>query len=199
MELDDLKYQLSRKIGSDQSRSDMDISRILKKEPGSIIQKIKKSLLIELAFAIIFTLASLVVILLSPVWSIRIYFSVFIFLGGAFAAILSILLKRTNSVHNHTKNIKENLQGYLSLLKEFVKRYFQFTMILLPVCFAFSVWLAYSDFGAHKPFRWDVFSYLLIYLVCLGAGLYYFTRWYLEKLYGRYIRELQASLKELDE
>ena len=36
------------------------------------------------------------------------------------------------------------------------------------------------------------------YILIFGVGLYFFTRWYLRTLYGKYLDKLKVLLAELD-
>ncbi len=199
MELDELKQLLNKRIEPRQEKSPEDISLLLQQDTKSILQKLKRSLWIELSLAIVFTITCIAVAFITSAWSIRIYFTVFAFIGAIFIIILPMLIKKTNETSS-TAPVKQNLLSYLSIIKEYVKRYFQMGMALLPVCFAFAYWLAYHDpEKTGKPFRWDVFAYLLLYLAAVSIGYYCFTKWYLKKLYGRYIAELENDLKELEE
>lgn len=55
MELDELKYQLNQKLATDHaSRSNADLSVLLKKKTHSVISKLKRSLIIEMVLCITF-------------------------------------------------------------------------------------------------------------------------------------------------
>jgi hypothetical protein len=94
-------------------------------------------------------------------------------------------------------------------LKEFTKRYFQFTMSLIPICIFFSGYLGYQDgknggsievfdkIGSLFSSTKQVLIFASIYIVALSVGVYYFTKWYLKKLYGKYLDELQGCINEL--
>lgn len=208
MELDELKYQLNQKLAMDHaSRSNADISALLKKKTHSVISKIKRSLIIEMVLCILFFAAMLYVCFITDYWSIRVYFGVFTVLTILMTFVLYYLYRRTDTLSNSDQPIKANLQTLVGLLEEFVKRYFQFTMALLPVCFMFSMILSYADpveipeiekFSV-KVFtaRWQVMVFLGVYMIVLAISVYYFTKWYLKKLYGNYLEELKKFIEEL--
>lgn len=210
MELDELKYQLNQKLATDHaSRSNADISALLKKKTHSVISKIKRSLIIEMVLCILFFAAMLYVCFVTDYWSIRLYFGVFTVLIFLMTFVLYYLYRRTHELSNSAQPIKSNLQTLISLLEEFVKRYFQFTMALLPVCFMFSMILSYAEpveipeiekFSV-KVFtaRWQVMVFLGVYMIVLAISVYYFTKWYLKKLYGNYLNELKQYIAELDQ
>lgn len=210
MELDELKYQLNQRLATDQaSRSNADISALLKKKTHSVISKIKRSLIIEMVLCILFFAAMLYVCFITDYWSIRVYFGVFTVLTVLMTLVLYYLYRRTDTLSDSDRPIKTNLQTLVGLLEEFVKRYFQFTMALLPVCFMFSMILSYADpveipeiekFSV-KVFtaRWQVMVFLGVYMIALAISVYYFTKWYLKKLYGNYLKELKQYIAELDQ
>lgn len=210
MELDELKYQLNQKLATDHaSRSNADISVLLKKKTHSVIGKLKRSLIFEMVLCILFFVAMLYVCFVTDYWSIRLYFGVFAVLIFLMTFVLYYLYRRTNELSDSDRPIKNNLQTLVSLLEEFVKRYFQFTMALLPVCFMFSMILSYVDpveipqiekFSV-KVFtsRWQVSVFLGLYMITLAVSVYYFTKWYLKKLYGNYLNELKQYIAELDQ
>lgn len=210
MDLDELKYQLNKKLSADHnSRSDADFAALLKKKTGSVIGKLRRSLIIEVVLCVLFAAAMAYVSLITSHWSLRLYFGVFTVLMIVFMFILFYLLRRTSRLSASSMPVKSNLQDFLNLLEEFVKRYFQFTMALLPICFAFSLLLSYADpiripeteklvlkiFSA----RWQVYVFMIVYITALGIGVYYFTKWYLKKLYGNYLNELRSCIAELKE
>jgi amino acid transporter len=210
MELDELKYQLNQRLATDHaSRSNVDISALLKKKTYSVISKIKRSLIIEMVLCILFFTAMLYVCFITDYWSIRVYFGVFTVLTVLMTFVLYYLYRRTDTLSDSDRPIKANLQTLVGLLEEFVKRYFQFTMALLPVCFMFSMILSYADpveipeiekFSV-KVFtaRWQVMVFLGVYMIALAISVYYFTKWYLKKLYGNYLNELKQYIAELDQ
>lgn len=210
MELDELKYQLNQRLATDHaSRSNADISALLKKKTHSVISKIKRSLIIEMVLCVLFFAAMLYVCFITDYWSIRVYFGVFTVLTVLMTLVLYYLYRRTDTLSDSDRPIKTNLQTLVGLLEEFVKRYFQFTMALLPVCFMFSMILSYADpveipeiekFSV-KVFtaRWQVMVFLGVYMIALAISVYYFTKWYLKKLYGNYLKELKQYIAELDQ
>jgi hypothetical protein len=82
-------------------------------------------------------------------------------------------------------------------------------MALIPVCFIFSFILGYNEkqpiteidsfISKYNPKVWVIITGALVYFVGLSIGLYYFTKWYLRKLYGKYILQLKACIAELGE
>lgn len=211
MDLDELKYQLNYKLATNHAdRSAADIASLLTKKTHSLISKLKKSLWIEIGFCILIMLLFMIIGILSPYQSLQIYFSVFAVIAFLFLIILVYLLRRTAQISNNTQlPVKTNLKTIVSIIEEFTKRYFQFTMALIPVCFIFSFLLGYNEPKRIPELdkvslsffnnKWQVLLFLIIYMGLLTVGVYYFTKWYLRKLYGKYIDQLKQCIQDLSE
>lgn len=209
MNLDDLKVQLNSKLEEHQS-----FEMVVESSAGfqkiastSIAQKIKNSLITEIVFGIIIMMVFLYVTAFSRFHSIKIYFGAFTVLIFLFNILLVFLLKKTNDLTASCLPVVQNLKSLHILLSEFVKRYFQFTMLLIPICLIFSGYLGYSD--AQKninsfdllPDALDVKKQLGIILFCVAlfvVGMFYFTKWYLKKLYGNHLKELEKMIEQLE-
>jgi len=208
MELDELKYQLKAKMEADTPNTSVEtLNKALHSNSQSILGKLKKSLIFEIIVGIIFLIAFIYVSVTSPWWSIRVYFNVFNIVCVVFLLLLFSLLKKINQASASHVPVKSNLTSLLQVLREFVKRYFQLTMGLIPVCFGLSFWLGYQD-GLnnssaipeiiHFSSSNQALIFFGVYAVVLTIGIYFFTKWYLKKLYGKYLDELETLIQELD-
>ncbi len=205
MELDDLKYQLNHKLGSEQSgRSDADIAALLNKRTISITDRLQKNLWFEIVFGILGILILGYLGFAISIYSFRIYFLVFTIVITPFLFVLFYLSRRIKELSATTLPVKSNLQMIVKLTEEFTRRYFQFTMALVPVCFVFAVLAGYHErsvsAGNHLfTALWQVFLVAGVYMAILMVGMYYFTKFYLKKLYGKYVEQLKACILELGE
>jgi len=205
MELDDLKLHLKQKLDADQPAKTQDeITALLAKNTLSVLGKIKRSLLFEIICCVVFILACLSAVFLANYWYLKVYFGIFTVLLQPFFIVLIYLLRKMKKVYHHTMPVKKNLETLYVLLKEFVKRYFQFTMGLIPFCLIIAMWLGYNDPEREHVSQGFTFVrnsslliFLILYVVVLAIIMYFFTKWYLKKLYGNYLEQLKALLKEL--
>jgi uncharacterized membrane protein len=215
MDLDQLKTELKTKLATDHmNRSDADIEQLLKKKTGSFIDKIKKSLWFEIIFGFLLNFGFVYAAFDASMHSMRIYFGVFGVLMYLFLFFLIYLLVRTNKIKSADQTIKENLTSYIVLIDEFIKRYLQFTMALIPICLVFAGYLGYTDghsdatknafnsgFDLGTKLNRNLFIVFIssfIVFMSLGIyGMYHFTKWYLKKLYGNYLNELKHCMTEL--
>lgn len=215
MDLDQFKTELKTKLATDHmNRSDADIEQLLKKKTGSFIDKIKKSLWFEIIIGFLLNFGFVYAAFDASMHSMRIYFGVFSVLMYLFLFFLIYLLVRTNKIKSADQTIKENLTSYIVLIDEFIKRYLQFTMALIPICLVFAGYLGYTD--GHSDATKNVFNsgfnlgtklnrnLFIVFIssftvfMSLGIfGMYHFTKWYLKKLYGNYLNELKHCMTEL--
>lgn len=208
MELDEFKDLLNQKLENDHlHRSESDIAELLSKKANSVLVKIQKSLWFEIISAVVITIAFALIAITSKYQSFQIYFSVFTLVFIPFTIVFIFLLKKTSSIDNNLP-IKMNLQKIVNILEEFMKRYFQFTMVLIPICLIFSFALGYTEkepirfmdslIDKYKPSALWLMGFTFLYATALIIGVYYFTKWYLKKMYGKYVDELKKYINELN-
>ncbi len=212
MELDELKILLKEQpVQIQVVKSADEIAFMLTNKTRSITGKLRRSLRIEILCCYAAVILCAAAAVFGTYSSLRIYFAVFFIFSLLFLPFLYRLLKKINQFSGgNTLPVKENLQSLLILLKTFVKRYFQITMFLVPACLVFSLLLGYNDSSLQGPDLENLLSpninantlkavILIAYLAIFSVAMYYFTRWYLKKLYGDYLHQLQSLIKELEE
>jgi hypothetical protein len=200
MELEELKHHLNQRVESPQEHSTADIAALLENESRSVIQKIKRSLAIELILTTIFTIGCLISVVLIDRWSYDIFFSSFAIVGVIVSLVLCGLLWKTNKLSGTVFTVRKNLEEIISIISLYTRLYMRIGMALLPVSFALACWLSYNDpTVTPKQLSWDMLIYLLAGFVLFSLGSFWFTRWYLKKLYSNYLLQLRHLLKELDE
>lgn len=211
MELDELKLLINERIERVQlEKSPDDIALMLSKSTNSVVGKIIRSLIIELVVSVIFTIACIAVALFGAYNSLRIYFGIFAVVCAVFIPVLYIKLNKTRRLTSSAMPVKKNLQTLIALIKAYIKRYFQLTMALIPVSLIISFMLGYNDENSNSadlsnPFFTGIINsplkltFIIVYIIIFTIGMYYFTKWYLKKLYGNYIHQLEELLDELEE
>jgi hypothetical protein len=211
MELDELKASLNKHL--EQPAAPLEawgLERAMQGKTRSVLSKLKRSVWIEIIASVLF-LALFVYEALFSEWRVmRIYFGTFSVLFLIFLPILVVLLKRITALQGNSLPVKSSLQKLTSILREYVKRYFQFTMALIPICIVYAGSLSYMDDSSYRNPQMEamvsnvftsstqVLVFLGVYLIVLAAGIYFFTKWYLNRLYGRYINDLEKHIAELE-
>ncbi len=208
MELDDFKNMLNQKLETNHLLlSEADLTALLSQKAHSIYGKIKRSIWFEIISSFIIIIAFAYIGFSSKYHPVNIYFIFFTFLLMPFLLIFFYLLKKTNQLNQLNQPIKDNMQSLVDLMEEFMKRYFQFTIALIPICYIFSFAVGYSEkepilaldssFKEYNISKGFLFGFTIGYLIALTFSIFYFTKWYLKKLYGNYIAELKKCIAEL--
>jgi hypothetical protein len=204
MELDELKNSLKTKLQeTGDTHLPSELGNYIPAQSGSVIGKIKRNMMVEIIFCL-FCLPLFA-------WSLSHYTSLYnrFFMGFgiifclATIAYLAILRKKIILLEASEANIRENLRQIIDIIGSFLRLYFQITMILLPVSFIAGIILGYAQVLSSeetvKSFSWS--NYMLYYIGFFSAWcfiMYFFTKWYLKKLYGNYLLQLKEQLKELE-
>ncbi len=214
MELDDLKNLLkdqSALAPSDPPASPAALQQLLKSNPQSPINKMVRNLWLELYITIGFLVPFSFVVYSIPIWSIRVYFAVLLGLCWVLILPLFLFARKISKLSSTALPVKKNLETIYALMKLYVKRYMQFVMGLLPIFFALAFSLGFKEGQSGKhipafdklltPFTslWQIVTVTVLYIVFVAMGTYYFTKWYLKKLYGQYLEHLAAMMAELEE
>lgn len=210
MDLDQFKQQLNEKLSTDhQGRSGEDIAQMLSKKTFSVIEKLKKSIQYEILFGFLGMVLFTILAFSTKYHSVRTYFGVSAVFIFVFLFLLIYLLKKTTELNKVHQPVISNLNNYVILIEEYMKRYFQFTMAMVPICLFFAGWLGYHEktpvpeldhlIGRSHLGMTVVMVISVIYLISFSVGMYYFTKWYLQKIYGRYVLELKKCIKDLQE
>ena len=210
MELDDFKKYIKdhQEIESNLMVSEQQVLVNLKGNFKSPINKIMTSLLLELVFTMAFILIFLIVFLLVKNVSIRIFAAFLIVFCIAAIIPLRYLYVKVEKISTFVLPVKSNLEEAASIMKLFTKRYFQITMLSIPVFLIAGFVFGYNEGKLSNTSLFNTLinyvmqkPWLLIlaiaYCTLLVVATYYFTKWYLKKLYGQYIDELQIMIAEI--
>lgn len=227
MDLDDLKKELNQSL-----EQPIEIEAILDKIPSQkshlLIYKMKRSIIIEILLYILtlFWLIYESIYAISP--ALRIYCGTVSFLVLLVFPVLFSLHKKIGSYIVQSFEIKENLIELISLTKMYIRKYIIFTMVLLPICFMYSLVLSIiyaSPESSFTPYiSWYsvllnvtyiadsgqtitgsiqnnvlmVIGIVLLIIIILSVLNYIFTKVYLHFFYGRYINQLESMLEEFE-
>jgi MFS family permease len=204
MELDELKQDLQHKLGEGSpSRSAAVLENYMHQRTQSVIGKVKRNMTGE----IIFSLVLLPVFTYLFFYSQLLYMRFFMGLGSVFCALfigyLIRLYKKIQRAEATTPTIRENLQQVITIIQAFTRIYFQLTMIMLPVAFIAGMITGYADITSSRQvftkLAWrNTILYYVVFFALWSVLMYFFTRWFIKKLYGNYLQQLTDQLKELE-
>jgi Ca2+/Na+ antiporter len=208
MELDDFKSTFQSLHQQTQTLSASQLNGMLQTKTRSVISKIKRSLIFEIGLSIAFIVGLILFALQTETWALRIYFFIFIPIICFFVLYIYSLYRKVVALQkNADQPVRINLQTIQQLIKNYCKHYMQLTMWMMPICFLLSLALAFASpensiSTLHVPL-FNITSakgaliFLLAYFILIWVGIYYINRWYLDRLYGRYLRQLQNEMDEL--
>lgn len=208
MELDELKHYLNRQLDQQAPlQTPAEISAMLRNKSISIVERIRKSLWIELVISLLAVLVILYVKQIADKYVLQSYYNIFLAIALLFLPIFGWLIRSTYQINPEVSSVKTNLTRLHLLISRFTHFYFIFTMILfLPVVF-YSLIAAVYEKNNHSLLDSLQFYRQLpaaplfligAYIVIAGLFLYFFTRWYIRTLYGKYLDKLKELLTELD-
>jgi len=208
MELEELKNYLNRQLEEQSTlQSSGEISAILRNKSIGIVHRIRKNLWIEFVISLLAGMVVLYAKYLGGNYVMQMFLNIFLGITLLFLPIFIWLIRSTYQLSPELSSVKTNLTRLHLLIARFARFYFIFTMaIFLPVVFYSLIAAVYErnnqslmeslQFYLQLP----AIPLLLIgaYILIFGVGLYFFTRWYLRTLYGKYLDKLKVLLAELD-
>lgn len=210
MELDELKALIQNRMERvQQPKSQAEFALLLGKKTNSVAEKIKRNLLLEMIISAVFVCVCFACYYFSTLTSMRVYFAIFTVICLLFIPLLYVLYNKTKQLTGSVMPLKSNIQSLITLINQYTKLYFRLTMALIPISLILATSLLYFDYSAADTGRTGVLesitdsplkiTVITLYFTVFFAGMYYFTRWYLKKLYGNYVLQLQGVVKELDD
>jgi hypothetical protein len=204
MELDELKKELKQKLEQDSATPTIKpIESCIQQRSSSVIAKIRRNIVTEILLSLLFLPAFIwVFIQYSSIYT-RFFMGFGVLFCIAFMVYLWKLYKKIILVETVSLSVRENLVQVVSIVSHFTRIYFQITMMMLPIAFMAGIATGYLDIAGSGElvarFKWtDSIVYYICFFVAWSVFVYFFTKWYIKKLYGDFLRQLRAQLKELD-
>lgn len=208
MELDDLKKYWNQQPKVDATPPDPEsIRKSIHNKSVGIIERIRRSLLIEIIFCCLALVGMLVGMYYTHQVLIAYYLQFFIGLSVLMMVVLFWILRSSNQVNPDDTSIKNNLIRIHTLVSRFARSYFIFTMALFPPVILYSLYAGASEqkylsllevYDFYRQLPPLVVFFSIGFIVLSGILLYFFTRWYIRTLYGNYLDKLRQLIAELN-
>lgn len=204
MELDELKKELQHKFEQDSAtRSIKPIESYIQQRSSSVIAKVKRNIVAEILLNLVFLPAFTWVFIQYTSIYTRFFMGFGVLFCILFTAYLWKLFRKIKLVETEPFSIRENLIRIISILAHFTRLYFQITMLMLPIAFLAGIITGYLDIaGSKELFARFTWTGSIAYYICFFAAwsffMYFFTKWYIKKLYGNLLGHLRDQLRELD-
>jgi membrane protein implicated in regulation of membrane protease activity len=194
MELDELRH-IWQDLATQGSveLSESELVPILRQKTNDAISQLKRNLKIEMNICLwvclpIFVLACIFM-------EMPIFMQGFFVASVIFTALFVIYYRRELhflEVSQKMINLKESLSVTIQNLNRFLRFYLWFNYIVTPIFIFFGIYWRSSQYP-------DYLTVTLIMTLALSIISIFFIRWYVQRLYGRYLATLQKNLDELIE
>jgi hypothetical protein len=210
MELEEFRDYFKKKAGAGELKTARELESIIHKKTTSTIQRVTRNMSLELAFAMLICLGAIVLLSFIKGSDILRYMS---FMLGAITLLQVIFFipvyKNIELVmRDYNGNVKRWLENLIQLLDQFINTYVRLMTWLIPLAAIFG---GIIGFRAGKSGKSDpvvpafldnpsIVTGIIIIIGCtlLFIGTFYYMRWSIRFLYGKYLEELRKSLRELD-
>ena len=204
MELDDFKTRLKASLEQQApGRSAAELERSIHRKTASLLSKIKRSIVWELVLGLVLVLAGAWVWWDYPSLSNRFFSTLMLLVCLFFVVQLAALYKKIIRFEKADQPVKERLQQIIYILQRFTRLYIRFSMSILPVAFVLGLVAGYADI-VRQPFLAQNFHWargIAAYIGLFAAWslvAYVFSQWYIRKLYGNYLNDIQNQLEDLE-
>ncbi|HTL09290.1 MAG TPA: hypothetical protein VL307_13565 [Chitinophagaceae bacterium] len=204
MELDDIKTLMNGALEQEMElRSSASLQDMLGKQTQSVIQRIKRSIWFELSAFILFALGAVACWLLYHRLLVHLFCMATWVLCIAFSAYLLLLHRRINFYEQFPAPVKENIQQVIDIVTRFTKLYAAISLGMLPVIYCFGLLIGYvelSSNGLLQQFAWSegMLYAGIAFIVGWSVFIFFISKWYIRKLYGHYLLQLQQQLKDIE-
>lgn len=202
MELDEFKQRLKDQVQAETpDRTAFEpLSYSGRTEP--IFKKIKRSLIFELLACMAFIAVAVWAWFVYSISYVHVFCLLSIFVCCLLLLYLGVLYKNISVYEKETPAVRENIRRAIAIIEQFTRLYFRFTMITLPIAFIFGLitgFFSLNNTADLKIFNWQrsVFFYTC-WFVFWSAIMYFFSKWYIKKLYGNYLEQLKEQLRDIE-
>jgi hypothetical protein len=199
MELDEYKIAIGKHSpGIIIQKGIPELSACMRGRTSSVISTIKSSLQLEIFFALLFLMFDGYVLLSSEHLYQRAFTFLLLIFCSLFIYYLVRLLADIRSERILLVSVREQLEQYIKIISRFSRLYFQLTMLIVPLIFTLAYISGYLNQSSSPGIT---ISKMLIYLsasIAWSFLMYFFTKWYIKKLYGNQLGKLKSQLWELE-
>jgi hypothetical protein len=203
MELDELKLLVDQEVAGNWKKPALDIIAIIRLQSRGIIQQLLKSIKFEMAMAFLFLLVTVIACFLIPRPFILVVATVTIFYILYFLYYLSRLYHQLKDFGREVLSTRLALQLIYQLMRRYTRLYFLFCSLFLPIL----LFIAIGSFFWEHPglsnepallLRLRSFRLFIGWYSAWSIFIYFFSRWYIRKVYGQYLQKLKKLILELD-
>jgi hypothetical protein len=206
MDLDALKAGINSRLEQPVTSKPKMVVCKLPRSRG-LLMKLRRNLWLETSFYLIATPIMLFEAWRTELLALSIYLVTFSVVMTMLTPVFARLARRiTRHIHSDT-TVQEGLKELVDIMKTYQRRYLQFNLIMVPFFLIYSIVLGIafpgSDVGDNTPDNpappvWVFLLIVIIGLSLLMVSTWYIAKWWIHWLYGRYIRDLEAELRDVE-
>ena len=201
MELDDLRRHWQQAPAAPQVPP-AEMRQLLRQQSTNLIAKMRRSVWVEIVATAV--LALLPLLFLHKEAFQRLYLGVIVLMVSIFGYYYARQLSLLKQMARADVSIRGHLQTLSAGLRHLLRFYYHLTLWVGPATLLLVLgYYVAKELGRAAGPRWPqlgiVVSLVLVLGVVFQFGIIYFTRWYLQRLYGRHLDRLEGQLRELDE
>lgn len=189
-----------------QRKDSSQIKRIIQGKAKNALEHFSGNILLDMVFLLAFLVVGYTIMWLTEAALID---WVMVVCTAVFIPFFVMFIRHYHFIKNielQSDSLYQVIEKVVKRLKAYERTYFQASMILTLAVVPIGTALAFYEngmVGGNLLLVWSqsnpqlyaaLFSSILLALI---VGNYYFTKWYLKKLYSNYIEELQSCLDEL--
>lgn len=206
MELEQLKDMWKEQ---EPERVSKDVQPLLHKRSNSPIAKMKRNMIIEL-IAVILLYGSVVAYYFVSLESKFISISILYFvLGSLFCVYYYKKFRLLNEMECMACQVKSNLSKQVATLEKYVRFYLIAGTAAIPLVLIFFYWFEFSFIPRGKEHVFvqpsetvsvaHSLGILALWVVGFTVIFYVINKWYVRKLYGRYVESLKDMLAQMED
>ncbi|TVT38286.1 hypothetical protein FNT36_18985 [Hymenobacter setariae] len=204
MELDDLRRQWQQPEPSAAALSATQLREMLARQRDNLADKMRRNARWEMALAVLMAGLMLGGFILLHKAVYRLYTGFSLLLMLVLVYYYYRLLAMLRQMDEPSSSVRRHLVQLCAGLRQMLRFNYKLTLWVLP----WTLILIYGFFtgqllAGKAKYSWQIWALAGGILLVLGAvvqvGVVYFTRWYMQRLYGQHLDRLEGQLHELDE
>jgi hypothetical protein len=204
MELDDLRRQWQQPEPGAAALNAVQLRGMLARQRGGLVEKMRRNARWEMALAVLIAGLMLVGLTQTHKTVVQLYESFSLLLMLVLLYYYYRLLAVLRQMAEPSISVRSHLAKLCVGLRQMLRFNYKLTLWTMP----YMLLLIYGFFtgrllAGKAAYSWQTWALaggaLLVLGSVLQVGVVYFTRWYMQRLYGQHVDRLEGQLHELDE
>lgn len=203
MELDEIKLLMKARLEQATDSNAGELEAVMRQKTRSVTGKIKSNIRLEVIAFAGFGLGAVYCWAMYPSLLVHLFCVATWALCAVFGAYLFSLYRKIVFYETRSRTVRESLQQIIHIVTRFTRLYFGISMGLLPVIYVFGLIIGYlviSKQGLLQQFTWSasMLYYGIAFIIGWSVIIYFTAKWYIRKLYGNYLLQLQQQLADIE-